>query len=843
MVGDIIKLGSGDNIPADGVVITSKAVEVDESQMTGESDAMKKAEISKCSLRYEEMFQKNELSDMTIREIPSPILLSGTQISVGEATCLVISVGEMSCMGKIMKKILGEDDEDEEQTPLQEKLEVIGGDIGKLGLIVAIATVVALFIRFFITRGVKGGWKASDVGLCFEFLVLGITVLAVAIPEGLPLAVTIALAYSVQKMYQQQNLVKHMISCETMGGANNICTDKTGTLTANQMNVQRICLEGIVKEFNPNQNNCEIKQVSESPESFQILKESIMCNTTATKLNGQATEKALIFFLEKFNIDVMKERENLLGQEYERFPFNSKRKKMSTIFFKANCPSKHRLHTKGTVKIILNSCRYYVGPNNKIISMDDSIRDKFISVSDSMNKKALRTLAIAYKDLEVNEGGPQHKDLNQNGDYIIEEDNFVLIAIVGIRDTLRKKVTESVDKCHKAGITVRMVTGDNPTIATVIGLDCHILPPDYKSNSVMEGKKFYELLGGLKKVCEKCNTETCPCENPNMLEKVTNMDKFKEIKEDLRIVAYSRPEDKYLLVTALKELDEIVAVTGDGTNDAMALKKSNVGFAMGIAGTAIAKNAAHIILLDDDFSSIIVAILWGRNIYQSIQKFLQFQVTVNIVALASAFVSACVITESILRPIQLLWVNLVMDSVASLILATDSPTDQLLSEPPYKKDDYIVTKIMMKNILSQAIYQVIILFIILFAGEHFIPEDDHVIEKIHYSFNGRVRSGRRYGYNGDEDFRKIDLHLVELYSKDIYYKIGPSRHFTIFFATFIFLQILNEFNCRKIHDEMNIFSGLTGNYLAMGFLAGETILTVIFIEFGNRVFGMCPKVQ
>ena len=296
---------------------------------------------------------------------------------------------------------------------------------------------------------------------------------------------------------------------------------------------------------------------------------------------------------------------------------------------------------------------------------------------------ALRTICVAYKDLQPNEGGANHSDEAPDGvQREIETSGMTCICILGIMDVIRPEVPDAVKSCKNARIIVRMVTGDNKTTATAIAKKCNIYDPDIPEDvQIMEGPVFAEKVGGL--YCKTCmGSYPCECKGRDVKESVKKKDEFEIVRKNLRVLARSRPEDKYLMVTGLRECDDVVAVTGDGTNDAPALKKADVGFAMGIAGTDVAKHAADIILMDDNFSSIVKACKWGRNIYDNIRRFLQFQLTVNVVALISSFIGACILKESPLQPIQLLWVNLIMDSLASLALATEPPTDALLNRDP-----------------------------------------------------------------------------------------------------------------------------------------------------------------
>lgn len=397
----------------------------------------------------------------------------------------------------------------------------------------------------------------------------------------------------------------------------------------------------------------------------------------------------------------------------------------------------------------------------------------------------------------------------------VEKNDFIVVCIFGIKDIIRPEVPDAVATCMRAGITVRMVTGDNKITAMAIAKECKIIDEKFgiTSDSVLEGPEFYERMGGL--VCKTCNKlAPCDCDPKDVVEGVKNIKAFEKLWKELRVLARSRPEDKYLLVTGLKEMGDVVAVTGDGTNDAPALKKADVGFAMGITGTDVAKHACDIIVMDDNFASIVKAVMWGRSIYDNIRKFLQFQLTVNVVAMFTAFVGSVVLKESPLQAIQLLWINLIMDSFASLALATEAPTPDLLNRPPYSRDEYIVSRKMVKNLLCMAIYEIIIVYTIVFAGEYFFPEPD---VKLRYGRDSPyVYPGRVTDWDGTPLWSK--------YAKDE----GTSRQMTNVFNVFTVMQIFNLINCRVINDEKNVFKGIQTNWMFaivfIGISGGQAII-------------------
>ena len=687
------------------------------------------------------------------------------------------------------------------QTPLEAKLERIAELIGYFGIGAGIVTLVALMIRFAISytdeiddynrtsdletiittmlfnfphkRVEEGYANNSDSDLTdprlnvakkiLDIIILCISIVVVAIPEGLPLAVTLSLAFSIKKMMDYNNLVRKMHACETMGGANYICTDKTGTLTKNEMSVFQVLtgswqkelkqnreVEEVGKLDNANKNPDEVIQIREdhttlftNEKFWEMLKVAISVNVDAsirkletTNINGDneicetknKTDKAFIDFLYRFRSPISIQKEKYLKDEgsFKQFPFDSKRKRMTTFIKNKDFDTGYRLFSKGGGENARIFCKFYMDPDTgEKKALDDSISTQIKQSIEEFNKDKLRSLYIAYKDINQNEFENCEKP-DENGKLIDQED-LVFLAVFGIKDSLRDGVKEAVKKCHDASVNVIMVTGDNIVTATAIAKDCGILgsdvdlknlgakdieadpemmnDPSKKENYIqnildnqpkaLTGNSFYNSVGGL--ICEVCQEDTNLCKCPKteseakqLAEKtgqpqkkvkkdvIKNMDNFKKVTKNLRVMARSQPLHKYALVLGLKSLKNVVAVTGDGTNDAPALSKSDVGFAM-FAGTDIAKEASDIVIIDNNFSSIVTAIIYGRNIYDNIRKFLQFQLSVNFCACILVFVCACVGNDTPLTPIQMLWVNLIMDSLGSLALAT---------EPPYEKNYY-----------------------------------------------------------------------------------------------------------------------------------------------------------
>ncbi|KAK7933428.1 hypothetical protein WMY93_004324 [Mugilogobius chulae] len=532
------------------------------------------------------------------------------------------------------------------------------------GLIMSAVTVVILILYFVIdTFGVQGrSWVAECTPIYIQyfvkFFIIGVTVLVVAVPEGLPLAVTISLAYSVKKMMKDNNLVRHLDACETMGNATAICSDKTGTLTMNRMTV--------VQAYVADTHHKTVPEPSQiPPETLETLVNSISINSAyTTKILPPEKEGGLPRHVG--NKTECSAGINEIPEEklYKVYTFNSSRKSMST-----NADGGFRMYSKGASEIVLRNSNPKTG--------DEMVR----KVIEPMACDGLRTICVAFRDFPAESGEPDWDQENQ----ILSE--LTCIAVVGIEGPVRPEVPEAISKCQRAGITVRMVTGDNINTARAIATKCGILLPN-EDFLCLEGKEF--------------NTQIRNDQGE------VEQERLDKVWPKLRVLARSSPTDKHTLVkgiidSTVGETRQVVAVTGDGTNDGPALKKADVGFAMGIAGTDVAKEASDIILTDDNFTSIVKAVMWGRNVYDSISKFLQFQLTVNVVAVIVAFTGACITQDSPLKAVQMLWVNLIMDTLASLALATEPPTESLLLRKPYGRDKPLISRTMMKNILGHAV--------------------------------------------------------------------------------------------------------------------------------------------
>lgn len=736
LVGDIVVLDTGDAIPADGIMLEAYDFSVDQSAMTGESHAVTKS-----------------ASD--------PFVMAGTRVMEGVGRMLVTCVGCNSEWGRTMALL----QEDVDDTPLQQKLETVAATIGWIGLGTALLTFAAQAVHWFydvylsLPADTLFPWSLFFKDMT-DYLIQGVTIVVVAVPEGLPLAVTISLAYSMKKMMKDNNLVRKLEACETMGGATDVCSDKTGTLTQNRMTVVEGWIAGNDYAEIDYKKELEL-QHSMSKQVYSVMCENIGINSTAHitvdgSFCGSQTECALLQFAQKsFNYEYITSRAtaNILRLQN----FNSERKCMS-VLVQSSFLKSHVIYTKGASEVILSKCTHVMQEDGSSVPLKANIRQALEQRIHKMSDNALRVLCLAMRpvsDREADEISASHEPM---------EEGLTCIGLIGIIDPLRHEVKDAVRQCFSAGLNVRMVTGDNLNTAVAIAKQAGILR---EGGIAMEGKDFRKL----------------------------SKEKMEEAMGSLQVLARSTPKDKYVLVETLKNMGAVVAVTGDGTNDSAALRKADVGLAMGLCGTEVAKEASDIVLLDDNFASIVKAIIWGRCVYDNIRKFLQFQLTVNLVALTTAFVSAIMEFGTPLTAVQLLWVNLIMDSFAALALATEPPSEELLKRKPYGRDDAMISGIMWRNIICQAIFQLCVQFVILM----WVPE---------------------------------------------YWGIVPhSRvHHTISFNAFVFCQIFNEFNSRRLENRNDVFSGFTNNHLFTGIIFVTVIVQILFVQVGGS-FTQCAALS
>ncbi|XP_023731560.1 putative calcium-transporting ATPase 11, plasma membrane-type [Lactuca sativa] len=715
VVGDVVHLSIGDQVPADGIFISGYSLLIDESSLTGESRAVNVDETK-------------------------PFLLGGTKVQDGSAKMLIAAVGMRTEWGKLMETL---SEEGETETPLQVKLNGVATIIGKIGLIFAVLTFLVLTIRFLIEKALRqefSSWNSSDALTMLDYFATAVTIIVVAVPEGLPLAVTLSLAFAMKKLMNDKALVRHLSACETMGSSTNICTDKTGTLTTNHMVVDKIYVSGKTKDVN---------DPPELPENvltillqciFECTCSEVVKGTDGkTSILGTPTESAILEYGLHLGGDFGTVRSEIKLLKME--PFNSSKKRMSVI---TKLPGGQiRAFIKGASEIVLGMCdKLLDGSGESVVMSEEKVR--FItSVINGFASNALRTLCLAYVDVEGEGEFDMKKELPNCG--------YTLIAVVGIKDPLRPGVKEAVETCLAAGITVRMVTGDNINTARAIARECGILTD---GGLAIEGPVF----------------------------RAKSDEEKRKLAPSIQVMARSSPTDKLKLVEHLRGLSEVVAVTGDGTNDAPALHESDIGFAMGIAGTEVAKEQADVIVLDDDFATIVKVAKWGRAVYINIQKFVQFQLTVNIVALMINFVSACITGSAPLTAVQLLWVNLIMDTLGALALATEPPNDGLMNRPPVKRTESFITKTMWRNIIGQSVYQMAVLFVLNFAGKSI-----------------------------------LNLDSTEILN-------------TFIFNTFVFCQVFNEVNSRDIH-KINVFRGMLSSWIFVGVMVSTVVFQVIIVEF------------
>jgi Ca2+-transporting ATPase len=853
-VGDVIVLGAGDSVPADSVVIDTSKLKTNEAALTGEADDL----------------SKSQAGDI--------FLLSSTLVTEADEThAMVIGIGPFSQWGRIKANLVT----DKPQTPLQEKLEEMTNQIGMLGLAAAVATFIAVLIRAFCAPEHEGKDMGERWEAVLDGFVVAVTIVVVAIPEGLPLAVTIALAYSTGKMYQDQNLIRTLAACETMGNATNICSDKTGTLTENRMTV----VAGLFADRKVSQeefSSINADTVTAPLRDF-VCAQSCVNRTailiykgdngeplTKPKVIGNKTEGALMMMSKAWGADEEALKNSMFDATRDKiFSFNSSKKRSTCIVTLPD--GKVRVFCKGATEWMMKDCTHFTDSSGSPVALDQAKRDDIDAYIKHMADQALRTLCLTHRDFASMAELPANwRETPPDGE------NLVMDCVVGIIDPLRSDVVEAVATAQRAGVTVRMVTGDNIHTAKAIARQCGILTDE---GEAIEGPTFRNMT---------------PAQADLLLPK-------------LQVMGRSSPDDKFLMVTRLNgaglptnetewltkhpnavpgsgitydthrdkllpgyrseweeshpDGGEVVGVTGDGTNDAPALKAADVGLAMG-EGTEVAKGASDIVILDDKFSSIVKAIMWGRNVYDNIRKFLQFQLTVNVVALVTVFIAAASGGPPPLNAVQMLWVNLIMDTLGALALATEMPTPELLERLPYKRSASLISRPMWRNILSQSAFQIVLLLVLMFAGAELFGTKEH-LWCIHWEKSTDAPKNKEFKLASldvtcDEFFDRCEVdddcdedHNGEYYDKEFEvsgkkYNWADIKDFeeeclnckhhdhhlaTIMFNAFIFCQFFNEFVARSIKDKWNCFEGIMTNPVFLGVSLFTLFIQIILITF------------
>lgn len=696
VVGDVVILSCGDEIPADGLLLESVSLDVDESTLTGEPLCHKTVD--------EAHFNK----DATF---PSNAVMKGTKVMNGNGVFRVSAVGDATENGKVFTAA---QIDNSVKTPLNEQLERLGRLISWLSYSVAALVVVGRIADFMLTEPYT---TMTFIAYCLQTVMIAVTLIVVAVPEGLPMAVTLSLAYSMRRMLKTNNLVRKMHACETMGAVTVICTDKTGTLTQNRMTVYEMVCENI----------------------NDVLYENIALNSTANldgeKVIGNPTEGALLLWMRDAGVDYAEKRAAI--EVLDAVPFSTERKYMSTTVRSLAMNGETVTYLKGAPEVVMSMC-----------NMTDKQRAKYAGKLSEFQKKAMRTLAFAYND--------------------------VFLGIVAISDPIREDVSAAIRECDEAGIDVKIVTGDTPGTAMEIGRQIGLHCP---SDSIITGTDFEALSD--EEVYERVNS--------------------------LKIIARARPMDKKRLVEFLQKRNHVVAVTGDGTNDAPALKAAHVGLSMG-DGTSVAKEASDITIIDNSFRSIGRAVMWGRSLYQNIQRFILFQMTVNVVACLIVLVGAFFDTQSPLTVTQMLWVNLIMDTFAAMALASLPPNETVMRGKPRDRSAFIINKSMKWNILSIGL-----LFTFILLAFYYLFENYDVVSL----------------------FALVDTDIALQEQRGL-----SAYEISLFFTIFVMLQFWNMFNARAIATGHSAFHEISS---CRGFVSIVALIffgQILIVELGGAMFNV-----
>lgn len=701
VVGDIVVVNTGDEIPADGRLLEAASMSVDESTLTGEPSCMKTTDESHFD------------PEATYR---SDTLMRGTKVMEGHGVYEVTAVGDNTENGKVFKE---SQIDNSVKTPLNEQLDRLGRMVSISSYVIAAIIVVGRMVMYF-THHAQFDWL-DFIQYALQTLMIAVTLVVVAVPEGLPMAVTLSLAYSMRRMLRTNNLVRKMHACETMGATTVICTDKTGTLTQNRMQVYKADFYGLPSD------------PGDSALSGGIVEEGIAANSTAQldfsdpakpQVLGNPTEGALLLWLRDNGVDYARVKKGLTV--LDELPFTTERKYMATVVESAvikdaDGRAARVAYVKGAPEIVLGMCR----------SLPEGVtREDIDARLLGYQNQAMRTLGFAYQVLGEGE------DVIVDNAFIGK--NLTFLGITAISDPVRSDVPEAVREVLDAGVKVKIVTGDTPAIAREIGRQIGLWTAADSDANIVTG-------GDIAAMSD---------------------DELERRVADIKIIARARPMDKKRLVEALQRNNEVVAVTGDGTNDAPALKAAHVGLSMG-DGTSVAKEASDITIIDNSFSSIGRAVMWGRSLYRNLQRFIMFQLTVNVCACLIVLAGAFMGMESPLTVTQMLWVNLIMDTFAAMALASLPPSEDVMRDKPRSRKSFIITPAMWRRIVGMGVGFFIILFAVLSFFQHAVaagPDAESIISLV------------KSGLGGFHELTAYELSL--------------------FFTFFVFLQFWNMFNAR-----------------------------------------------
>ena len=757
VVGDTVIIETGDEIPADGTLMEAISLQVNESDLTGEPVARKTTNPAEFK------------EDATY---PSNYVCRGCTVTDGHGIFVVEKVGDATEWGKVYR---GAQIENNVKTPLNEQLDRLGDLITKASYIIAGLIIIMRLMMYFVF-GDHAGFDWMDFArFTLNTLMIAVTVIVVAVPEGLPMSVTLSLALSMKRMLETNNLVRKMHACETMGAATVICTDKTGTLTKNQMHVRDFIIYGL-------KNN----ELDESDISH-LIKEGIALNSTAfldfsdgkkAKSVGNPTEAALLLWLFKNNVDYIEIRDN--AKIVKQLPFSTKHKYMATVV-RTDVPNKNILYVKGAPEIMIRHSLTIISEEG--VQPFEKYRQQIESQLLGYQNRAMRTLGFAYRyvtDAEVDEVLDDEKMCSYE---------LTFLGIAAISDPIRDDVAEAISDCTDAGIAVKIVTGDTPATAKEIGRQIGLWKEtDTEEINHISGKEFGFLT------------------DEELLDRV----------EDIKIMSRARPMDKERLVRLLQQKGQVVAVTGDGTNDAPALNTAQIGLSMG-DGTSVAKEASDITILDNSFKSIARAVTWGRSLYLNIQRFILFQMTINVAACLIVLIGALLGTESPLTVTQMLWVNLIMDTFAAMALASLPPENDVMKEKPRSRNDYIISKPMARRIFGVGFFFVIVLF-------GFIQYFKHcdITSLSQFSLGGYCSNFFNFSHVNE------GLSPYEL---------------SLFFTIFVFMQFWNIFNAKAFHSKGSAFHGFFSKSMPKGFICTLLIILVgqiLIVTFGGEMFNVVP---